>query len=163
MARSIDGLTHGWWFEDAVAGETIRHPGGRTIDDTEHVWLAWITHNVSDAHGNADAASRTEWGRPLVLGVLTVAIVIGLAAPAMATPETVGPTLRAGWHAITLEGVVRAGDTLRAESVIEQVGDGPEVGFGTVVRTIVGRKQDGSVVVRIRERRAVLRHGRSRS
>lgn len=84
----------GWFLEDAVPGTTLHHPHGRTLDEAEHVWLAWITDNVSDVHGNADAASRAAWGQPIVLGALTAAIVIGLAHPGAGDPATTGT---AGW------------------------------------------------------------------
>ena len=35
----------GGWRTPSPGG-TLRHPGGRTIDEAEHVWLAWVTHNV---------------------------------------------------------------------------------------------------------------------
>lgn len=153
----IAGAQRGWWFEDAIPGELMRHPGGRTIGDAEHVWLAWVTHNVSDIHGNADSASRTEWGQPLVLGMLSAAIVIGLAAPVMGPAEMSDPGLGAGWQSIKLEGAVRAGDTLRAESIIEAIGPAQAAAFGNVERNIVGRNQDDDVVVRIHERRDIPR------
>ena len=111
----------GWWLEDAIPGTVLRHPGGRTIGATEHVWLAWITHNISDIHGDAHAATRNEWGQPLVLGMLTAAIVIGLAAPATPEAESGAIGMSDGWSSIRLTGVVLAGDTLRAESVIHAV------------------------------------------
>ena len=121
------------------------------------MWLAWLTHNVSDVHGNADSASRTEWGQPLVLGVLTAAIVIGLAEPATGPPETAATSLGTGWDAIKLEHAVRPGDTLRAESLIERVEASGDGDTGSVERLIVGRTQDGTEVVRIRERRQIRR------
>ena len=154
-AGTISGAQRGWWLEDALPGTTIVHPGGRTISEAEHVWLAWVTHNLSDIHGNADAARRTEWGEPLVLGMLTAAIVIGLAEPATGPPETVAEATGSGWDWIRLEHVVTAGDTLRAESSIEQVEPAGKSGYGIVRRTIIGLNQDGFKVVRIRERRGV--------
>ena len=155
------GGSRGWWFEDAIPGQVIRHPGGRTIDSAEHVWLAWITHNVSDVHGNADSAGRTEWGRPLVLGMLSVAIVVGLAEPAMGPEDTAAVGHDAGWGAIKLEHPVFAGDTLRAELLIERVESVEAAPYGRVERTILGRKQDGTVAVRITEERDILRRIRA--
>jgi itaconyl-CoA hydratase len=157
LTAPLAGGSRGWWFEDAVPGQLIRHPGGRTIGDAEHVWLAWVTHNVSDVHGNADAASSTVWGQPLVLGMLSVAIVIGLAQPAMGPSDTAAIGHDAGWSAIKLERPVLAGDTLRAESLIERVEAVEAAPYGRVERTILGRKQDGSVVVRVSEQRDILR------
>ena len=157
MDAPIDGARRGWWLEDAVPGGIIRHPGGRTIDEAEHVWLAWITHNVSPVHGNADAAGRSEWGEPLVLGMLTVAIVLGLAAPATGPPETVGAGWSESWQSITLALPVVAGDTIRATSRIEAVDSSIAVGLGLVRRTIMGLNQRGELVATIGEVRTVPR------
>jgi acyl dehydratase len=151
----LRGQQRGWWLEDVVPGTTLRHPGGRTIGPAEHVWLAWITHNVSGVHGNADAAARTEWGQPLVLGMLTAAVVIGLAAPA--TPDPARGTIGwdDGWTSIRLTGVVVAGDTVTAESEIRAVDVIPEESIGRVERLIRGLNQRGETVALIEERRTV--------
>jgi acyl dehydratase len=156
-ADAVAGAKRGWYLEDAIPGTTIRHRGGRTIADGEHVWLAWVTHNVSDLHGNADSASRTEWGQPLVLGMLTAAIVIGLAAPADGPPETVADTWPDGWETLRLEQPVMAADSIRAESLIEAVATVPGAPYGRVTRTIIGRNQRTETVVRIQEERNILR------
>lgn len=145
------GAQTGWWLEDAVPGGVIRHPHARTIDDSEHVWLAWVTHNLSDVHGDRHAAARGPFGDPLVLGALSVAIVIGLAEPAVPIPELAAATTGTGWRTIRLSGVVRAGDTLSAVSRIQSVrpGDLPELGL--VTRTIEGTDGSGRVVVTIEE------------
>jgi acyl dehydratase len=143
----------GWSLDDARPGTVIVHPGGRTIDAAEHVWLAWVTHNVSDVHGDAAAAARGEWGQPLVLGMLTAAIVIGLAEPAAGPPDTVTTSMPRGWHRITLERPVVAGATLSAESHIQAVELRPDGGAVEVRRTIIGRDEHGHVVVRIEETR----------
>jgi acyl dehydratase len=151
------GAQRGWWLDDAVAGGTIVHPGGRTIGAAEHVWLAWLTFNASDIHGNADAAARGEWGQPLVLGALTAAIVIGLAEPATPPPELAAAGLAHGWHAITLERAVVAGDTIRAVSQVEAVEAVSGGEMGRVRRTISGLDQHHRVVARVREERLVAR------
>jgi itaconyl-CoA hydratase len=154
FSRTSEPLQRGWWLEDAAPGVVLRHPGGRTIDEAEHVWLAWVTNNVSDIHGNADAASRGAWGEPLVLGALTVAIVIGLAGPATGAPVGAGGASLSGWRSIRLGAPVHAGDTIRAESTFHAVGArDPATGCGLVRRTIVGRNQRGEIVATIDEER----------
>lgn len=134
-----------------MPGTVIRHPHGRTLDEADHVWLAWVTHNVSDVHGDRHAAARGPFGEPLVLGALTAAIVIGLAEPATCDPAHAAVTRTHGWRAIRLSGPVRAGDTLRAESRIEAVRPGPVPALGLVTRTIRGLDQSGRVVAVIEE------------
>jgi itaconyl-CoA hydratase len=145
------GAQTGWWLEDAVPGAVIRHPHGRTIDETEHVWLAWVTHNLSDVHGDRHTTSRGPFGGPLVLGALAVAIVIGLAEPAVPDPSLGVATLTPGWRAIRLLAPVRPGDTLRAESRIAAVRPAADPGIGQVTRTITGFDQSGRRVVEVEE------------
>ena len=140
-----------------MPGTVLRHPGGRTIDEAEHVWLAWVTHNVSDVHGNADAAARGAWGEPLVLGALTAAIIIGLAGPGAGSPEVGSAGWSDGWTSIRLSGPVVPGDTLMAESLVHEAAVTLGARTGRVRRTITGRNQRGEVVATIEEMREVPR------
>lgn len=151
------GLQTGWWLEDAIPGAVLRHPSGRTLADGDHVWLTWVAQNASDLHGNADAAARTEWGQPIVLGALTISVVIGLAAPAAGPPETAGAGAMEGWRTIRLTANVLPGDTVYAESEIHAVAAAPGAPVGRVHRTIVGRNQRGEAIARIEEERTVAR------
>jgi itaconyl-CoA hydratase len=154
--REVTGLQRGWWLEDAVPGGVIEHPGGRTIDEAEHVWLAWVTDNASDIHGNADRASRGEFGRPVVLGALTVAIVLGLASPATGRAEDPASTALPIWRSIRLGRPVVPTDTVTARSLVHAVRD------GTVHRTVEGRNQRDEVVATIEEEIAAPARAESR-
>lgn len=142
-----------------MPGGVLLHPGGRTIDEAEHVWLAWISHNISDVHGNAHAAARGAFGQPVVLGALTVAVVVGLAGPAVGPPEVGGAGWSDGWSSIRLGVPVVAGDTITAQSLVQDVVAGPVAATGRVRRTITGRNQRGEVVATIEEEREVPRQG----
>ena len=48
-------------------GDVYRHAHGRTITQTDNTWFTLLTNNTHDIHYNADYASRTEFGRPLVV------------------------------------------------------------------------------------------------
>lgn len=145
----------GWSFDDVVVSSIIHHPGGRTIGADEHVWLAWLTNNASDLHGNADAAPGMEFGRTVVLGALTAAIVIGLAEPAEWRAADAARFRPAGWRSIQLRGVVLPGDTLTAESRILAATPFDSGEGGLIRRMIVGRTQSGAEVARVEEERAV--------
>ena len=142
-----------WWFEDAVPGGTIRHPGGRTINADEHPRLAWLTDNASDVHGDAHRMAGSPFGQPLVLGALSAAVVIGLAEPAVGPPADAGRAAASGWTSIGLTGLVVAGDTLSATSTIEAVTPDSDGRGGVVRRTIEGRNQRDEVVVRVEDAR----------
>jgi 2-methylfumaryl-CoA hydratase len=149
--RIVPGAEDGWYLEDAVAGAVLRHPHGRTIGSGEHVWLAWVSDNASDLHGNADRASRGAFGGPIVLGALSVAIVAGLAEPAGGSPATWTVARLTGWHEIRLLRAVLPGDTLRAESTIVGLVGSPEALGGLVRRRVSGRDQRGDEVLTIDE------------
>ena len=60
----------GWegrFLEDFRVGDVYRHAHGRTITETDNTWFTLLTNNTHDMHFNADYASRTEFGRPLVV------------------------------------------------------------------------------------------------
>jgi acyl dehydratase len=145
----------GWTFDEAVVGSTIHHERARTIGADEHVWLAWVTNNASDLHGNADAAARMEFGQPVVLGALVAAIVIGLAEPAEWPAGEAAAHRPRGWRRIQLSKAVLPGDTLRAESRILAATPFAGGRGGVVIRLIVGRTQTGAEVARVEEERAV--------
>ena len=144
-------MQRGWWLEDVRPGTIVRHPGGRTITADEHPVLAALADSMSEVHGNADRAARTPFGQPLVLGALTTAVVIGLAAPAVGRWGHARRALPRGWRRIRLSGVVLAGDTLRAESRIVSVARDADGAGGLVERSIVGRNQRHEGVVEIDE------------
>jgi acyl dehydratase len=152
-----------WTFDKAVVGSTIQHERARTIGADEHVWLAWVTNNASDLHGNADAAARMEFGQPVVLGALVAAIVIGLAEPAEWPAEEAARNQPRGWRTIQLSKAVMPGDTLRAESRILAATPFGNGQGGLVRRLIVGRTQTGAEVARVEEERAVPAGGTPRT
>lgn len=149
----MTGHQRGWWYEQAVVGTVLRHPGGRTVTQDEHARLAWLTDNASDVHGDAHRAAAGPWGRPLVLGALTAAIVVGLAEPAVGLPADAGRSLSLGWTRIELVGAVSAGDTLSAVSRIGGRTPDADSRGGFVHRVVEGRNQHGAVVIRIEDRR----------
>jgi acyl dehydratase len=153
-------MQRGWWFEDAVAGATLVHPGGRTIGRDEHPLLALMTDNGSPVHTDAHRAGGTPFGEPLVLGALSVAIVVGLAAPAVGPPEMAARALPTGWRRIHLTRAVVAGDTLRAASTIRSAVPDVDGAGGIVDREIMGLDQRGATVVVMEDRSwAPLRQG----
>jgi acyl dehydratase len=107
----------GWdgrYFEDFTVGDVYRHPFGRTITETDNTWFTLLTNNPHPVHYNADYASRTEFGRPLVVSTLTLAIVTGLSV----TDISQNAVANLGWDNVRLPAPVFAGDTIYAESEV---------------------------------------------
>ncbi|MDQ3553081.1 MAG: MaoC family dehydratase [Chloroflexota bacterium] len=107
----------GWegrFLEDFEVGHRYRHAHGRTISETDNTWFTLLTNNSHQIHVNADYASRTEFGRPLVVSTLTLAIVTGLSVPDVSQ----NAVANLGWENVKLTAPVFAGDTLYAESEV---------------------------------------------
>lgn len=110
----------GWegrFLEDFTVGDVYRHAHGRTVNETDNTWFTLLTSNSHQIHVNADYASRTEFGRPLVVSTLTLAIVTGLSVPDISQ----NAVANLGWDDVRLTAPVFAGDTLYAESEVLEV------------------------------------------
>jgi itaconyl-CoA hydratase len=104
----------GRFFEDFAVGDVYRSRLGRTISEADNTWFTLLTMNTNQIHFNDAYASRTEFGAPLVVSSLTLAIVLGLSVAD--TSENAAANL--GWTEVKLPRPVYAGDTLWAESEI---------------------------------------------
>lgn len=104
----------GPYFEDFAVGDVFRSRIGRTVSEADNTWFTLLTMNTNQVHFNAPFAQRTEFGAPLVVSTLTLAIVLGLSVAD--TSENAATNL--GWNDIKLPAPVFAGDTLWAESEI---------------------------------------------
>jgi acyl dehydratase len=107
----------GRFLEDFEVGDVYRSRLGRTITETDNIWFTCLTMNTNQMHFNSEYAARTEFGRPLVVSSLTLAIVLGLSVAE--TSENASANL--GWGDIRLPKPVFAGDTLWAESEVLSV------------------------------------------
>jgi itaconyl-CoA hydratase len=143
MAEPARGW-EGRYFEDFTVGDMYRHAHGRTITETDNTWFTLLTNNTHDIHFNADYASRTEFGRPLVVSTLTLAIVTGLSVPDVSQ----NAVANLGWDAVKLTAPVFAGDTIYAESeVLEARPSRSRPGQGLVrVRTRGFNQRDETVI-----------------
>ena len=129
----------GRFFEDFVVGDVYRSRLGRTLTEIDNIWFTTLTMNTNQIHFNDEYARRTEFGRPLVVSTLTLAVVLGLSVAD--TSENAAANL--GWENIKLPKPVFAGDTLWAESEVMTVRESrsrPQVGF-------VGSEPAGSTSV----------------
>jgi acyl dehydratase len=64
-------------FEDFETGDVYEHPLGRTVLAADNSWFTLLTMNTNPLHFDANYASKTEFGKPLVNSCLTLAIVTG--------------------------------------------------------------------------------------
>lgn len=105
----------GRYFDEWRIGDRIDHPIRRTVTETDNLLFSTMTHNPQPLHLDAEAAKASEFGRILVNGTFTFALMVGLSVG-----ETTLGTLVAnlGYDKLVMPKPVFIGDTLRATSVV---------------------------------------------
>ena len=108
----------GRWFEQLTPGLIIHHAIRRTITEADNVLFTSMTMNPAWLHLDFDyAANETEFGRPLVNSMLTVAMVVGISVH----ETTLGTTVaNLGFSAMTFPAPMFHGDTLRVETEVTE-------------------------------------------
>jgi len=132
------------WLGDFEVGDAYRSQIWRTVLDADNVWFTGITHNTNQIHFNADFAARSEFGRPLVNSLFTLALVHGLSVE----DTSKHAIANLGWKEVTLPAPVFAGDTLYAETEVLSVRDSrSRPGQGIVEVRTRGVNQRGEIVI----------------
>ncbi|WP_407661230.1 MaoC family dehydratase [Frankia nepalensis] len=99
----------GSWFEELSVGTVTHHAITRTLTETDNVIFTTMSMNPQPLHLDHEFASRTEFGRPLVNSLLTLATVVGLSVPELTLGTTVA---NLGFASIEFPHPVFAGDTV---------------------------------------------------
>jgi acyl dehydratase len=68
----------GRWFEDLPAGLQVNHVMTRTVTETDNLLFTVMSMNPAPLHLDAEYASTTEFGRPLVNSMFTLALAVGI-------------------------------------------------------------------------------------
>jgi acyl dehydratase len=119
----------GRWFEDLPVGFTVEHVTRRTVTETDNVLFTTMTMNPAPMHLDADYASRSEFGQPLVNSMFTLALVVGLSVHEL-TQGTIVAQL--GLTDVRFPAPVFHGDTIRVESEVVEARESksrPEAGL----------------------------------
>ncbi|HVW34605.1 MAG TPA: MaoC family dehydratase [Acidimicrobiia bacterium] len=113
--RVGDRPVSGRWFEELPVGFTVEHVVRRTVTETDNIMFTTMTMNPAAPHLDFDYAARTEFGRPLVNSMFTLALVVGLSVYEL-TMGTIVAQL--GMSDIRFPAPVFHGDTIRVESEV---------------------------------------------
>ena len=153
--RDVPGWT-GRYFEDFVVGDRYRHPLGRTITETDNIWMTLLTQNTSPLHFDHHYAAQTSFGRPLVDSTFTLALVTGQSV--IDVSQHVFANL--GWDEVRLPAPVFAGDTIYSESeVLEARLSRSREETGVVAVQTIGFNQEGTIVITFRRTMLIYRRG----
>lgn len=134
--------TYGLYFEDFEEGDVFEHRPGRTITEVDNIWQSLICMNTHPLHIDAVYASKTEWKKPLVSSLVTLAIVGGISLNSTSAKGVAN----LGWDKIRLSAPVFVGDTIYAESkVLSKRMSRSRKTQGIVTMETRGLKADGTV------------------
>ncbi|SOB87719.1 Acyl dehydratase [Sphingomonas guangdongensis] len=108
----------GRFFDEWQVGDTLTHDLRRTVTETDNLLFSTMTHNTQPLHLDAEAARASEFGRILVNGTFTFALMVGLSVG-----DTTLGTLVAnlGYDKVTMPHPVFIGDTLRARTEVVEL------------------------------------------
>lgn len=134
--------TYGLYYEDFEEGDIFEHRPGRTITEVDNLWQSLICMNTHPLHIDAVYASKTEWKKPLVSSLVTLAIVGGMSLNSTSAKGVAN----LGWDRVRLTAPVFVGDTLYAESrVLSKRMSRSRKTQGIVTMETRGLKADGTV------------------
>jgi itaconyl-CoA hydratase len=134
--REVSGL----FFEDFVVGDVFEHRPGRTVLEVDNTYITLLTMNSMPLHFDWNYASRTEFKRPLMNSLVTIAIVTGMSVHSISQ----NAVANLGWDRVRMPNPVFAGDTLYAETqVLEKRESSSRPGQGIVKVHTMGTKVDG--------------------
>ena len=147
----------GLYFEDFAVGQTFAHDVTRTVTEMDNMLFSCLTMNPQPLHIDADFASRSEFGRPLVNSLFTLGLLIGLTVSDTTLRTTVA---NLGMRDVAFPHPVFQGDTVKASTTVLSLRPSksrPHAGL--VEFEHIARNQDGTIVCRCL--RAALMHRRA--
>jgi itaconyl-CoA hydratase len=150
-------LVSGWqgrYYEDFEVGDIYKHPFGRTVTETDNVWMTNVTMNLNPMHFNEAYAAETEFGERLVDGTFVIALAVGMSV----IDISVNATANLGYDAIRHHAPVFHGDTILAESeVIEKRESSSRDHVGIVTTELRAYNQEGEKVLSLERTPMVLK------
>ncbi|MEH3120849.1 MAG: MaoC family dehydratase [Sphingomonas phyllosphaerae] len=129
-------------FDEWQVGDRIVHAIRRTVTETDNLLFTTMTHNPQPLHLDAEAAKASEFGQILVNGTFTFALMVGLSVG-----DTTLGTLVAnlGYDKLVMPRPVFIGDTLRAETEVQELKDSrsrPEAGIVTFAHRLLNQRDE---------------------
>ncbi len=121
----------GRYYDEWLVGDRIVHILRRTVTETDNLLMSTLTHNPQPLHLDIEYAAGTEFGRIVVNGTFTFALMVGISVG-----DTTLGTLVAnlGYDKLVMPKPVFIGDTLRGETEVVELRDSksrPDAGLVT--------------------------------
>lgn len=134
----------GMWYEELTVGTTVQHAFTRTLTETDNVLFTTMSMNPQPLHLDAEFAATTQFGRPLVNSLFTLALTVGISVPELTLGTTVA---NLGFSTVEFPHPVFAGDTIHVETeVVAARLSSSRPGVGIVTFRHVARNQKDEIV-----------------
>ncbi|MCK8779670.1 MaoC family dehydratase [Rhizobium sp. NTR19] len=132
----------GRYFEEWSVGDRLSHDIRRTVTETDNLLFSTMTHNPQPLHLDAEAAKASEFGKILVNGTFTFALMIGLSVG-----DTTLGTLVAnlGYDKLVMPKPVFIGDTMRAQTEVVETrasSSRPQAGIVTFQHELLNQRDE---------------------
>jgi len=149
-----EGPFHGKWLEELSEGVVIQHALTRTVSETDNLLFTTMTLNPAKLHLDYESAKATQFGKPLVNSMFTLALLVGMSV----LETTHGTTIaNLGFEEVVFPKPVFYGDTIRAETeVLKNRPSSSNPSRGIVTFEHRAFNQNGEVVCKAR-RNAMMR------
>ncbi len=130
----------GRYYDEWQIGDRMSHDIRRTVTETDNLLFSTMTHNPQPLHLDVEAAKASEFGRILVNGTFTFALMVGLSVG-----DTTLGTLVAnlGYDKLVHPSPVFIGDTMRAETEVVALKDSksrPNAGIVTFEHRLINQR-----------------------
>jgi len=149
-----EGPHHGKWLDELEVGMVIPHALTRTVTETDNVLFTTLSLNPAKLHLDYEAALGTQFKKPLVNSMFTLALVVGITV----LETTHGTTIaNLGFEECTFPRPMFFGDTIRCETEVLKTrisASNPSRGIVTFEHRAFN--QDGHLVCKAR-RNAMMR------
>lgn len=129
-------------FDAWNVGDRITHEIRRTVTETDNLLISTLTHNPQPLHLDAEYAAGTEFGRIVVNGTFSFALMVGLSVG-----DTTLGTLVAnlGYDKVVMPKPVFVGDTVRAETEVVELrpsNSRPGAGVVTFAHRLINQRDE---------------------
>jgi len=105
-------------FEEWKIGDRIVHVVHRTVTETDNLLMTTLTHNPQPLHLDAEYAAKTEFGRIVVNGLYTFALMVGISV----SDTTLGTLVaNLGYDKVVMPKPVFIGDTIHVETEVSDL------------------------------------------
>ncbi|MDG5775280.1 MaoC family dehydratase [Haloarculaceae archaeon H-GB2-1] len=152
--RRLQAGWEGRYYEDFEVGDVYKHPYGRTVTETDNVWMTNVSMNLNPMHFTEPYAAGTEYGERLVNGVVVFAISVGMSV----IDVSANAVANLGYDEVRHHAPTYHGDTLYAESeVLKKRESDSRDHVGIVTTELRTYNQDDDLVLSLKRTPMVLK------